>query len=108
MTADTYPITVESVGTFECRRRTLRVEIKIGAEFSRLTEGEEKIPSWLRELCEVVSTVKVLVAKGPDGFDVDAMDPQDEETFGKLMAVYSAITAAEARFRTKPEIHPQA
>jgi hypothetical protein len=100
MSLESYPVVVESVGTFECRRRTLRVEIKIGAEFSRLTEGEEVIPGWLRELCEIVSTLKCLVVKGPDGWNVDEMDPQDEKTFGRLIAVYNAILAEEARFRT--------
>ncbi len=106
MTPETFPVVVENVGTFECRRRTLRVEIKIGTAFSRLTEGEDKIPAWLRELCEVVSTVKCLVIHGPDGFDVDRMDPQDEETFGKLIAIYHAILAEEARFRTGTEKTP--
>ena len=99
MTPETFQVAVEGVGTFECRRRTLRVEIKIGAEFSRLTEGEEQIPAWMRELCEVVSAIKVLVVAGPDGFDVDSMDPHDEETFGRLIAIYNAITAEETRFR---------
>lgn len=99
MISESFQITVENVGTFECRRRTLRTEIKIGAEFSRLTEGEEKIPAWMRELCEIVSTVKCLVIKGPDGFNVDTMDPQDESTFGNLVAIYNAILTEEARFR---------
>ena len=102
MSQETYPVTVENIGTFECRRRTLRVEIKIGAEYARLTEGEEKIPAWFRELCEIVSALKCLIVKGPDGFSIDDMDAGEEESFEKLVAIYSAILSEERRFRTKP------
>jgi len=106
MTA-TYPLVVDGVGTFECRRRTLRVEIHVGAEFARLTEGQEQIPSWLRDLCEMTSTAKVLIAKGPDGWNVDEMDPQEPETYEKLAKVYTAIREAEGRFRRPPKGGPQ-
>lgn len=103
MDRENYPVIVESVGTFECRRRTLRVEIKIGAEFSRLTEGEEKIPAWFRELCEIVSALKCLIVKAPEGFSIDDMDAGKEDSFEKLVAVYNSIILAEARFRQGPE-----
>lgn len=108
MTPGTYPLAVEGVGTFEIRRRTLRVEIQVGAEFARLTEGEEQIPAWLRDLCEMTSAVKVLAVKAPDGWDVDGMDPQEPATYEKLAKVYRAIREAEGRFRRPPAGGPQA
>lgn len=104
----TYPLVVDGVGTLEVRRRTLRVEIQVGAEFARLTEGQEQIPGWLRDLCEMTSTAKVLVVRGPDGWDVDAMDPQEPATYEKLAKVYQAIREAEGRFRRPPAGGPQA
>lgn len=96
---NTYPLVVEGIGSFECQRRTLRTEIKIGAEFARLTEGEETIPSWLRDLCELTSTLKVVVVNGPPGWDVDSLDAQDSATYETLTKVYQAIKVAEGRFR---------
>ncbi len=102
MTPGTYPLVVEGIGAFEIRRRTLRVEIQVGAEFARLTEGEEQLPAWLRDLCEMTSAVKVLAARAPDGWDVDSMDPQEPATYEKLAKVYRAIQEAEGRFRHPP------
>jgi hypothetical protein len=102
-----YSLNVDGIGTFQFLPRTLRAEIKIGVEFSRLTEGED-VPGWLSDLCEVVATLKTLTSAAPEGWDVEGMDPKDPTAFERLHRVYRALTDAEARFRGGPESEPQA
>jgi len=102
MSAPVYPLIVDGVGAFEARRRTLRTEIQIGVEYARLTEGQESIPNWLQQLCEMVATVKVLIVAAPPGWEVDAMDPREPTTYDRLQQVYRALGAQEDRFRHPP------
>lgn len=88
-------LNVDGIGAFELHRRTLRNEIKIGAEFNRLTEGQETLSEWFRDLCEMVSYLKVMVAKAPAGWSLDEMDP-DPEGYRQIMDVYRAARLAEA------------
>lgn len=105
MNAAVYPLVIDGLGAFEARRRTLRAEIQIGVEYARLTEGQTDAPPWLHNLCEVVATVKVLIAKAPIPWEIDAMDPQDPATYDRLHQVYRALQEQEERFRHPPEDH---
>lgn len=94
-----YPIEVPGVGNFIFRRRVMRDEFRIGAEYSRLTEGVETPVQWLDLIAAATSTLKVLTVEAPSGWDIEAMDPEDDATYAKIMEVYGALRAAEARFR---------
>lgn len=90
----------KTIGSFVFRRRNFRDEFKIGAEYSRLTEGVETPTGWLHLLSTAVSTLKVLTEEAPDGWNIDAMDPADIETYNTIMEVYGRLATAEARFRS--------
>jgi hypothetical protein len=99
MRSDTFVVDVDGVGSFECRRRTMRVEVARQAEFCRLTEGLQSIPEEFAGVCNFLAYLKVMIAKGPDGWDVDDVDPEDQEQLKKLREVHAAIQTAERRFR---------
>ncbi|HET7675834.1 MAG TPA: hypothetical protein VFL54_09960 [Gammaproteobacteria bacterium] len=102
MEKQVFAVDVEGIGTFQFRRRTMRENLRIDAEYSRLTEGVETPSKSLDLTAEMMSTLKVLTEDAPDGWDVDALDPLDPETYRKLIAVYSALREKEEFFRRGP------
>lgn len=90
---------VPGVGAFIFRRRVLRDEFRIGAEYSRLTEGVEAPSQWLDLFATAYATLKVLTVEHPDGWVLDDMAPDDPDTYRRIMEVFGALRAAEARFR---------
>jgi hypothetical protein len=93
-------VDVPNVGTFSFARRTLRDELKIAAEYSRLTEGVETPTEWLEYVATWISALKVLTVTAPDGWDIDTMDPLDQDTYGKLGAVHTLLREKEQSFRS--------
>jgi hypothetical protein len=108
MRADTYMVEVPDVGSFEVRRPVMRTAIRMEVEYARLTEGVENLPVDLQVICRIMSYLKVMVVSGPDGWDVDNLDPYSDQDTAKLREVYDAITAEEARFRSGGKVQPEA
>jgi hypothetical protein len=93
-----FSVPVEGVGLFVFGRRTMADEIKIHVEYSRLTEAVQPTP-WLDQVATWLATLKVLTVQFPEGFDLDALDPLDEDVYAKLLKVYAALTDKERSFR---------
>ncbi len=102
MTPNTYVVNVPDVGTFEIRKRTLSVQMKIHAELNRLTEGAplSTLSDWFIDLCGLVAELKGLIIKSPDGWSMEDVDPLDDG-YDRLRAVYRAIRTQEDSFRTQ-------
>lgn len=96
---ETYSVHVPGVGTFACRRRVMRTAVQIMAEYNRLVEGDPNPPAYFAELCNFLAYLKVMVVSGPEGWDVDNVDPDSEADMSALRDVFAAVTAEEARFR---------
>lgn len=93
-----FTVEVEGVGTFVFARRQMRDQIRIGVIYSEMTEGVTATP-WLETVCTWMATLQQLMVRAPEGFDVDAMDPLDDDIWKKLLKVYSALRAKEGSFR---------
>jgi len=92
--------TVEGIGAFTWRiPRTMRDEIRIAAEVSRMIEGVETPSRWLSSVSEMQAALKVLTVEAPAGWNLDDMDPLDPETYWKLSEVFGAMRATEDGFR---------
>lgn len=102
MTPNTYVVNVPEIGTFEIRKRTLGVQMKIHAELNRLTEGAplSTLSDWFIDLCGLVAELKGLIIKSPDGWSMDEVDTLDDG-YDRLRAVYRAIRTQEDSFRTQ-------
>lgn len=99
-----FTVQVEGVGTFTFGRRTMGDEIKIQVEYARIIDGV--VPTeWLQLVAGWISTLRVLTVRGPEGWDIDALDPLDAESYAKLRDVHSALVAKEQSFRGKHEGH---
>ena len=99
---DTFEVDVEDIGKFVFRKRNMRAQIEIEAEYSRLTEGVQVITAFLGDISSKTADLKVLTLKAPDGWDVDELDAWDDDSFEKLAKVWSALRDKEASFRAKP------
>lgn len=97
--ATDFHVPVDGIGTFSFAKRTLRDELRIGAEYSRLTEGVETPSAWLSIVAGWISVLKVLTVAAPAGWDIEAMDPLDQETYDKLREVHEALREKERSFR---------
>ena len=101
-------VQVDGVGSFEVRKRTVRVVVGISAEYNRLTEGAEEISSDFGWLCSFLSYLKGMIVSGPEGWvDPYEVDPEDEAAMAVLHKVYAAIKENEGRFRGEPEKEPK-
>jgi hypothetical protein len=91
--------TVEGVGQFVFARRTMRDELRIASEYSRLTEGVETPTPFLETIAGWISTLKVLIVSAPAGWDMDEMDPLDEDVYAQISKVNKALRLREGQFR---------
>lgn len=96
--ATDFVVDVEGVGSFTFGKRTMRDEIKVQVEYARLIEGVEPT-EWLDVVCGCIALLRVMTVRAPDGWDIDSMDPLDEDTYARLMKVHAALTAKERSFR---------
>lgn len=99
VTEQTSVVTVDGIGVFRYRRRTMRTAVAINAEYNRLTEGAQAVSGEFAGLCDFLAYLTVMIVEAPDGWDPYAVDPDSEEEVGRLNRVYRAIKDAEARFR---------
>lgn len=93
-----YTVKVEGIGTFAFGRRTMRDEIAVQVEYARIIDGVEPTV-WLQAMAGWLSTLRVLTVRAPDGWDMDDLDPLDDESYAKLKKVYDALVEKERSFR---------
>lgn len=93
---------IPGVGNFSFAKRTLRDEMAIAAEYSRLTEGIDTPTTWLGYVATWIAALKVLVVTAPESWDIDAMDPLDQSTYDTLRDVHAALREKEDSFRKGP------
>ncbi|NCC29690.1 MAG: hypothetical protein EOM22_16505 [Gammaproteobacteria bacterium] len=96
----TFKLDVDGVGVFTVKRRTVLVEIEIAAEINRLLGGQDAVSNWLAGLVATVATLKVQLVDVPKDFDIDALDPDDPESYDLMNRVYRAVKAKEGEFRS--------
>lgn len=95
-----FTVNVDQVGDFLFAKRTMRDEIKIQVEYARMIEGVEQPTEWLALVAGWIAALKTLVVKSPDGWDIDEMDPLDDETYAKMARVHRALVEKERSFRS--------
>lgn len=95
-----FSVPVGKLGTFTFARRSMEDEIKIQVEYARMIEGVEPT-AWLSITCNWLATLKVLTVSAPSGFDVNDLDPLDEEVYVNMRDAYNALREKELSFRRK-------
>lgn len=95
-----YYIDVPDIGRFRCARRTMRDEVDVQREYASMAGGVEPT-AWLITIAEYLSTLRVLLVDAPEGWDMENMDPLDDETYEQLGRVFAALREREESFRRK-------
>ncbi|MFJ2528451.1 hypothetical protein [Pseudomonas helmanticensis] len=90
---------IPGVGQFVFARRTMRDEMRIASEYSRLTEGVMTPTPFLATVAGWIATLKVLIVAAPDAWDLDEMDPLDEDAYNRIAKVNNALRQREGQFR---------
>jgi hypothetical protein len=96
-----FNVTVEGVGNFVFGRRKMRDEINIQVEYASLIQGVEPT-AWLQTVCGWIAAFKVLMVACPENWDLEEMDPLDQDTYSNMTKVYDALRDKEREFRKKP------
>lgn len=99
--AKEFEVHIEGVGAFTFARRNMRRELAIASEYSRLTEGVDTPSAFLETVAGWISTLKVLTLRAPDGWELDELDPLDDESYAVLVKVHAALREKEGSFRRR-------
>lgn len=94
-----FRVPVEGVGDFVFARRSLADEIAIQVEYARITQGVPNPTMALFTLALAMATFRVLMVSCPPGWDLDGLDPLDDEEFGQIEKIYTALRGREDSFR---------
>lgn len=96
-----FTVDVEGLGQFVFGYRKMEDHLKIEVEFARITQGLAQPTPWLLTIGEWMSTLRILLVKAPNGFDLDEIDPLEDDTFNNLRAIFRALREKEDSFRKK-------
>ena len=103
MSKDTGPaefvVNVPGEGVFKFRKRTMRTQISIECEYTRLTEGVPAVTDFLARLAGAFADLTVLTVEAPKGWDLDELDGFDDDDYARLTKVWEALRGQEATFR---------
>ena len=102
-----FDVTVEGIGAFRFAKRTMRDQLAVEVEFSRIIDGVEPT-EWLRVLAGWLAVLRVLTVLAPSSWNLDNMDPLDAKTYDNLRKVHKALSDKEADFRGGPKQAEQA
>lgn len=93
-----FEVKVEGIGTFTFGRRKLSDEVAIQVEYARIIDGVQPT-EWLSLVAGWLSAFKVLTVRAPEGWNIEEMDPLDDNTYSKLSRVHAALVEKERSFR---------
>ena len=96
-----FVVKVEGIGNFTFARRKMALEIEIQVEYAKMLNGAPAT-EWLALVAGWISALKVLTVRAPADWDIDELDPLDDDTYAKLARVHGALTEKENSFRRKP------
>ena len=94
-----FSVPVPGIGDFMFRRRSFRDGIKIQAEYEALTGGLADPSENLHLIASAWSAIKVLLVEAPASFNLEALDPDDDEAYARLIRVGAALFEKESSFR---------
>lgn len=94
-----FSVPVPGIGDFMFRRRSFRDGVKIRAEYEALTGGLADPSEGLHLIASAWSAIKVLLVEAPASFNLEALDPDDDEAYARLIRVGAALFEKESSFR---------
>lgn len=98
MSEQTFDVEVREIGTFTFRKRTPKLSMRCVAAAIDFI-GEPARTPWQGQVGDVFGTLKTLLVRAPEGFDIEALDPLEPADLAKAQVVWGALRETEARFR---------
>lgn len=95
-----FVVPVDGIGSFTFGRRTMRDEMKIQVEYAKYIDGATPT-DWLASVAGWIACLNVMTVRAPDGWNIDEMDPLDDDTYEKIAKVYGELDKKERSFRPK-------
>jgi hypothetical protein len=99
----TFTLDMPDLGKFTFRRRTIGDDLRIMADYDRLTGGLENPSQLLDSLATALATYKVLAAGWPSPewapLRVEQMDTLADDRTAALLSLFGALSAREDEFR---------
>lgn len=105
---DKFPVDVDGIGRFMFAKRTIRREFVILSIHSDLTGGTSNPSPLLDDFATAFATIKGLLVQGPDGWDIEDLDPLGDDTWAHISRIHGALRAREDAFRQGPNPAVQA
>lgn len=96
-----FAVSVEGIGVFTFAKRTMRDEIDLQVEYARIIDGVQPT-EWLEVVANWLAVFRTLTVRAPKDWDLDGLDPLDNETYARMSTVYEALRDKERSFRRKP------
>lgn len=96
-----FEVEVDGIGRFVFLHRTIERDLAIGAVVRRIgvPPAQDDESDYFGFIAQAYATIKVLTKESPADWNLLQMDPLDENTYPKIMEVYTAFKDAENRFR---------
>ena len=93
--------------TFSASLAGVGDEVKIQAEAERILGGATTNET-LQAVARAIAELQVLTVTAPDGWDVEEVDPFDDDAVAEVMRAHGGLRAAEVKFRlgNKPDGAP--
>lgn len=89
---------IEGVGAFVFKRRTMGLGIAVEAEMVRIMGGSFVSHGGIVTASRQLADLRVLTAQAPEGWDLEELDPFDDDASEKLTKVWEAFREAEITF----------
>lgn len=103
-----FAVDVDGIGRFIFARRNMRREFAILSIHSDLTGATGNPSPLLDDFATAFATIKGLLVQGPDGWDIEALDPLGDDTWTHISRIHGALRAREVEFRQGPNPAVQA
>jgi hypothetical protein len=94
-----FVLPVEGIGNFTFAKKNMRIQMAIECEYARLTEGIETVTPFLHVVSTALSNLAVLTVAAPPGWDLEELDPEDSDSYEKLLKVWGVLREKQATFR---------
>lgn len=101
-----FKVDVEGYGVFTFGRRTKDDVYRIRSRYAAITESHYDAEGRAADIGALgFVTLKTLMVAGPEGFDLDAIDPLLDDDFDtKILKIFGALRVREAAFNPAKKV----
>jgi hypothetical protein len=98
-----FTVDVPGIGQFVFARRGVRDAFRIRGAYAQITGSHYTVDGRMADISALgFATIITLMVEGPKGFNIEALDPLEDEDFDKtIMKIFAALRDKEVSFSSK-------